>query len=102
MGLGEYALAIMLTVVVFFAHLALRPLSSWIERHAPITPKPGIVASEELKGIEDFVPVLNGNVGHPGHLVRPGAIPMERDPALTPTLNRAEPAILADAGAALT
>jgi putative Mg2+ transporter-C (MgtC) family protein len=34
-GLVEYAQAIGLTVVVFFAHLALRPLSAWIERVAP-------------------------------------------------------------------
>lgn len=34
-GLLEYALAAGLTVVVFFAHMALRPLSAWIERVAP-------------------------------------------------------------------
>ena len=34
-GLLEYGLATMLTVVVFFAHVALRPLSGWIDRRAP-------------------------------------------------------------------
>jgi putative Mg2+ transporter-C (MgtC) family protein len=34
-GLLEYGLAITLTVVVLFAHLALRWLSDWIERVAP-------------------------------------------------------------------
>jgi putative Mg2+ transporter-C (MgtC) family protein len=34
-GVLEYAQAIALTVVVFFAHVALRPLSGWIERVAP-------------------------------------------------------------------
>ena len=34
-GLGEYAMAIGLTVIVFFAHIALRPLSAWIEKVAP-------------------------------------------------------------------
>jgi uncharacterized membrane protein YhiD involved in acid resistance len=34
-GLLEYALAVVLTVIVFSAHLALRPLSAWIERQAP-------------------------------------------------------------------
>jgi putative Mg2+ transporter-C (MgtC) family protein len=35
-GLTEYALAIGLTAIVFFANLALRPLSAWIERAAPM------------------------------------------------------------------
>src|ERR1700688_1698492 len=34
-GVLEYAQALALTVVVFFAHVALRPLSGWIERVAP-------------------------------------------------------------------
>jgi len=34
-GVSEYALAIALTLVVFFAHVALRSLSGWIERVAP-------------------------------------------------------------------
>jgi putative Mg2+ transporter-C (MgtC) family protein len=34
-GLEEYASAAVLTAIVFFAHVALRPLSGWIERAAP-------------------------------------------------------------------
>jgi len=34
-GVLEYRLAITLTLVVFFAHVALRSLSSWIDRLAP-------------------------------------------------------------------
>jgi putative Mg2+ transporter-C (MgtC) family protein len=34
-GVGEYAQAVTLTVVVLFAHIALRSLSEWIERKAP-------------------------------------------------------------------
>jgi putative Mg2+ transporter-C (MgtC) family protein len=34
-GVDEYAQAAALTVVVFFAHFALRSLSDWIERKAP-------------------------------------------------------------------
>ena len=34
-GLFEYMQAISLTVIVFFAHVALRKLSTWIERVAP-------------------------------------------------------------------
>jgi putative Mg2+ transporter-C (MgtC) family protein len=34
-GVLNYALAGVLTVVVFFAHVVLRPLSAWIERVAP-------------------------------------------------------------------
>jgi putative Mg2+ transporter-C (MgtC) family protein len=34
-GLLEYGLALALTVTVFFAHVALRPLSAWIEHVAP-------------------------------------------------------------------
>jgi putative Mg2+ transporter-C (MgtC) family protein len=34
-GVSAYAQAIALTVVVFFAHVALRSLSGWIERVAP-------------------------------------------------------------------
>jgi putative Mg2+ transporter-C (MgtC) family protein len=34
-GVLEYQMAITLTVVVFFAHVALRHLSAWIERSAP-------------------------------------------------------------------
>ncbi len=34
-GLLDYGMAAGLTVVVFFAHVALRPLSAWIERVAP-------------------------------------------------------------------
>jgi putative Mg2+ transporter-C (MgtC) family protein len=35
-GLREYALAVTLTVVVFFAHVALRSLSAWIAQKAPL------------------------------------------------------------------
>jgi putative Mg2+ transporter-C (MgtC) family protein len=34
-GVHEYAQAVGLTLVVFFAHVALRPVSAWIERKAP-------------------------------------------------------------------
>lgn len=34
-GVYEYRQAVALTLVVFFAHVALRPLSAWIERKAP-------------------------------------------------------------------
>lgn len=34
-GAYEYAMAVTLSVVVLFAHVALRPLSEWIERVAP-------------------------------------------------------------------
>ena len=34
-GLREYGMAVGLTLIVFFAHVALRPLSAWIERVAP-------------------------------------------------------------------
>jgi putative Mg2+ transporter-C (MgtC) family protein len=34
-GLHEYGLALGLAGVVFFAHVALRPISAWIERLAP-------------------------------------------------------------------
>jgi putative Mg2+ transporter-C (MgtC) family protein len=34
-GVLEYEMAVTLTVVVFFAHVALRHLSMWIERTAP-------------------------------------------------------------------
>ena len=34
-GLLDYALAVALAVMVFFAHVVLRPLSGWIERVAP-------------------------------------------------------------------
>jgi putative Mg2+ transporter-C (MgtC) family protein len=34
-GIFEYGMAVTLTFVVFFAHVALRPLSAWIERVAP-------------------------------------------------------------------
>jgi putative Mg2+ transporter-C (MgtC) family protein len=34
-GLEAYWMAVGLTMVVFFAHVALRPLSAWIERKAP-------------------------------------------------------------------
>ena len=34
-GVQEYATAVSLTLVVFFAHVALRSLSAWIERRAP-------------------------------------------------------------------
>jgi putative Mg2+ transporter-C (MgtC) family protein len=34
-GLSEYHMAFGLTVIVFFAHVLLRPLSAWIERGAP-------------------------------------------------------------------
>ncbi len=34
-GLLEYGMAVGLTAVVFFAHVLLRPISSWIERVAP-------------------------------------------------------------------
>jgi putative Mg2+ transporter-C (MgtC) family protein len=34
-GLEEYGMALGLTVLVFSAHVALRPVSAWIERRAP-------------------------------------------------------------------
>jgi putative Mg2+ transporter-C (MgtC) family protein len=34
-GLLDFGMALGLTLVVFFAHVLLRPLSSWIERKAP-------------------------------------------------------------------
>jgi putative Mg2+ transporter-C (MgtC) family protein len=34
-GVHAYAQAVVLTLVVLFAHVALRPLSGWIERRAP-------------------------------------------------------------------
>lgn len=34
-GAGEYAQAFGLSVMVFFAHVALRPLSAWIDSKAP-------------------------------------------------------------------
>jgi putative Mg2+ transporter-C (MgtC) family protein len=34
-GLHEFGLAVGLTVMVFFAHVLLRPLSAWIEAKAP-------------------------------------------------------------------
>ncbi len=34
-GVTAYALSLCLTLVVFFAHVALRPLSAWIETKAP-------------------------------------------------------------------
>jgi len=34
-GVLQYGLAVALTIVVFFAHVALRSLSGWIERVAP-------------------------------------------------------------------
>ncbi|MBC7636178.1 MAG: MgtC/SapB family protein [Acetobacteraceae bacterium] len=34
-GLGEFGLAVGLTLIVFFAHLGLRSASAWIERVAP-------------------------------------------------------------------
>ena len=34
-GVGAYRQAVTLTLVVFFAHVALRPLSTWIDRAAP-------------------------------------------------------------------
>jgi putative Mg2+ transporter-C (MgtC) family protein len=34
-GVLEYTQAVALTVVVFFAHVVLRPLSGWIDRTAP-------------------------------------------------------------------
>jgi putative Mg2+ transporter-C (MgtC) family protein len=34
-GLLEYGLGLALTLVVFFAHVAMRPLSAWINRRAP-------------------------------------------------------------------
>ncbi len=34
-GLHEYGMALGLTAIVAFAHMALRPLSAWIERVAP-------------------------------------------------------------------
>lgn len=34
-GLHEFGLALALTALVFFAHLLLRALSGWVERHAP-------------------------------------------------------------------
>src|SRR3954447_6392093 len=39
-GLEEHGMALGLTVLVFSAHLALRPVSGWIERTAP-PPEPG-------------------------------------------------------------
>ena len=39
-GLDEYGMGLALTALVFFAHLLLRALSGWIERHAP-PPDPG-------------------------------------------------------------
>lgn len=35
-GVLEFGQAVALTLVVFFAHVALRPLSAWIERRAPV------------------------------------------------------------------
>jgi putative Mg2+ transporter-C (MgtC) family protein len=34
-GPADYPLAVSLTIVVFLAHVGLRPLSAWIERKAP-------------------------------------------------------------------
>lgn len=34
-GLDDYGIALCLTLIVFFAHVALRSLSAWIERIAP-------------------------------------------------------------------
>jgi putative Mg2+ transporter-C (MgtC) family protein len=34
-GVSNYIQAVTLTLVVFFAHVALRPVSGWIERNAP-------------------------------------------------------------------
>jgi putative Mg2+ transporter-C (MgtC) family protein len=34
-GLHEFGMALALTVIVLFAHVALRPISGWIERVAP-------------------------------------------------------------------
>ena len=34
-GVGEFGLAVALSLCVFFAHVALRPLSAWIDRVAP-------------------------------------------------------------------
>lgn len=34
-GVDAFSRAVMMTLVVFFAHVALRPLSAWIERRAP-------------------------------------------------------------------
>jgi putative Mg2+ transporter-C (MgtC) family protein len=34
-GVLDYTLAVALTLVVFFAHVALRPLSAWIDHKAP-------------------------------------------------------------------
>jgi putative Mg2+ transporter-C (MgtC) family protein len=34
-GMLEYGLGLTLTLVVFFAHVAMRPVSAWIERKAP-------------------------------------------------------------------
>jgi len=34
-GTLNYWIGLSLTITVFFAHVALRPLSAWIERHAP-------------------------------------------------------------------
>ncbi|HET6608137.1 MAG TPA: MgtC/SapB family protein [Rhodopila sp.] len=34
-GAADYSLSVSLTAVIFLAHVALRPLSSWIERKAP-------------------------------------------------------------------
>lgn len=39
-GLDEYGMGLALTALVFFAHLLLRALYGWIERHAP-PPDPG-------------------------------------------------------------
>lgn len=36
-GVHAYGQAVALTVVVFFAHVALRPLSAWIDQRAPPT-----------------------------------------------------------------
>lgn len=34
-GVGEFGLALGLAIIVFFANVVLRPISGWIERHAP-------------------------------------------------------------------
>jgi putative Mg2+ transporter-C (MgtC) family protein len=34
-GVGAYAVAVAISMVVLFAHIALRPLSTWIDRRAP-------------------------------------------------------------------
>jgi len=34
-GVFEYGLAVTLTLIVFFAHVLMRPVSAWIERKAP-------------------------------------------------------------------